>query len=521
MPSDRAQETLRRARKLRLSPTPRTLRDFIGQGDSTDLYRFKSRATSQIDLTLSKLRANANVEIYQVKGKLRNVLRKIGRIDFDDLSRRDIRRNLRRIGRSTRKGKRNETLSLDVGPGTFFVRVYPNRNRDSTRYRLRISATPEALPVLDSVGNTLADATQIPSESTVNIFADQIGVSDPSDVYRFDLGDRKKVFLALTNLQANADLNLLDSTGALIKNSAKIGVESEAIVRNLKAGTYYIQVVPQAGSTTPYTLTSSIADLTTTTLYNGVNLPADTVPQSLALGQFPIPETLAPIPINLLPPNIRDFFGDPIPETYVPGIGVNINSQFSTTNPNQGYVGYSNYQPDLSSINTVELLGANSLDDLDVDFNLVNSLFPVLDASVGYTLEFTLTLNSETSGANRAGFSLIMMNNTAQGVELAFKGDRIFAQSANFTEVATESAPLSSIGRAINYTLDVSDTNYELFADGTSLFSGLLRDFNFDPALSDPPLPFSPYDRLNFLFFGDNTDQGHADFTLGPISLFT
>jgi hypothetical protein len=166
-------------------------------------------------------------------------------------------------------------------------------------------------------------------------------------------------------------------------------------------------------------------------------------------------------------------------------------------------------------------LGANSLDDLDVDFNVVNALFPVLDASVGYTLEFTLTLNSEASGANRAGFSLIMMNNTTQGVELAFKGDRIFAQSANFTEVATENAPLNSIGRAINYTLDVSDNRYELLADGASLFSGLLRDFNFDPALSDPPLPFSPYDLPNLLFFGDNTDQGRADFTLGAISLFT
>ncbi|NJL89458.1 MAG: cadherin-like domain-containing protein [Coleofasciculaceae cyanobacterium SM2_1_6] len=52
-----------------------------------------------------------------------------------------------------------------------------------------------------------------------------------------------------------------------------------------------------------------------------------------------------------------------------------------------------------------------------------------------------------------------------------------------------------------------------------SLSNQPLINYNFNPATSTPPLPFNPYTSPNFLFFGDNTDQGNANFTISNITV--
>jgi hypothetical protein len=515
MPRDRAADTLKQARKIRLNPS-QVFQDFIGNGDQTDLYRFKLGAKSQFDLTLSNLRANANVEVYQIKGRLKQAIKQIGRIAFDDLSRRHIRRHLRRVGQSKRGGKRDEQISRALNSGVYFVRVYSNQVNGGTRYRLSLSAVSRLVSQpIDGAGDTIGVARQIAPDGANLI--EQVGGADPVDFYRFNLSDRQKVTLSLTNLQADADLKLLDSAGEVLKSSARVGTVSEQIVRNLRAGTYYIQVVPKSGNTTTYTLTTAATDLTTTSLYSGNSLPKSQ--GWLDFQQFPLPENLSPVPIQVLPGNLANLFGPEVAQTSVLG-GVRVNTEIFSMTPNEGYVGYSNYSPDFSSLNLGSLSGADSLDDIDVDFDLVNPAFPLLDDSVGYTLTFTLTVNSQTSNPNRAGFNLLLVNNAGRGLELGFKSDRIFAQTETFQESTTERTLLDTSDR-ITYTLDVVDNRYQLLADGVSLFSGSLRTYSFDPSASDPPLPLNPYTLPNFLFWGDNTDQGRADFTLGAVSLLT
>ncbi len=174
---------------------------------------------------------------------------------------------------------------------------------------------------------------------------------------------------------------------------------------------------------------------------------------------------------------------------------------------NKGYAGYSSYT-------------------LTASFNpkliLVNSDFPILDRITGFSVAFNVAVTDESSNANRAGFSVLVISNDGKGIELGFKqeesSDRIFAQSEDFTEAEEVNIDISA---RTHYVLTVQDDSYTLVADATDILTGDLRHYNFNPNASSPPLPFNPYTSPNFLFFGDDTDQGHATFTLGPISIST
>jgi hypothetical protein len=168
---------------------------------------------------------------------------------------------------------------------------------------------------------------------------------------------------------------------------------------------------------------------------------------------------------------------------------------------NKGYAGYSNYTV------TPALKLAK-----------VSSAFPTLDRTTGYSLSFKLVVTSEVSDSNRAGFSIILNSEDAKGIELGFKGDRIFAQSNTFTDTEDEKVTFST-NALTDFKLAVKGDGYELFANNASILKGALRTYQFDPATSNPPLPASPYALPSFLFLGDNTDQERANVTLGAIAI--
>ena len=183
---------------------------------------------------------------------------------------------------------------------------------------------------------------------------------------------------------------------------------------------------------------------------------------------------------------------------------------------NTGYAGFTNYTIDFDNIDFNDIEGSLNLEP-------VNPAFPILDANVGFTLAFDLTILEESSQANRAGFSLLVVtNDVSREIELGFKtagADRIFAQQANFVEGENSSATPLDLSITQTYWLNVSGNTYSLEVEGVEVLSGNLRNYNFDPTTSEPPLPAAanPYDTPNLIFFGDNTDQAHAQFTLGQI----
>ncbi|MBD0269047.1 MAG: hypothetical protein ICV77_12230 [Cyanobacteria bacterium Co-bin8] len=184
---------------------------------------------------------------------------------------------------------------------------------------------------------------------------------------------------------------------------------------------------------------------------------------------------------------------------------------------NTGYAGFTNYTIDLTNVNPLNL-GSITLTP-------VSPNFPILDHTQGFTLEFDLTVLQESSAAGRAGFSaLIVSNDPSKSIELGFKEqgngtDRVFAQNANFIgEGETTSLPLE-IGQTKTYRVSFTGNTYSLSANGVQILTGALRDYVFNPATSNPPFPGSanPYEAKNLIFFGDNTDQARAQFTLGQI----
>lgn len=288
--------------------------------------------------------------------------------------------------------------------------------------------------------------------------------------------------------------------------------------------------------------------MTDYTLYDPLINPDPFASGFLGYGQLPLtPIYFIPFP----PTSLSDLFQsgaaifdvDPLPLiTGVSGVNLNTSGLAYTISPgydpfkylfaggalpanengvtlsltaDEGYAGFTNYDINLDIANLTGSLVP------------VNDSFPVLDAATGFVVTFDLAITDEQSNANRAGFSLTLITDNLTGVELGFKeegvnSDRIFAQTATFTEGPSSTAPLE-ISNTVEYQLAVQGNSYTLSADGVEVLSGDLVDYNFNPTASDPPLPSSinPYETPNFLFLGDNTDQGYADFTLGGLSITT
>ena len=248
------------------------------------------------------------------------------------------------------------------------------------------------------------------------------------------------------------------------------------------------------------------------TLYDAItNLPNGTprgigTPSGTALvyGQIAPPGQL---PTPPFPPGstASEATGAFMPNT----TGINTASIYTPNSP-AGYAGYSNYYP--ASL-----------------FPPIPAILPpftaaTLDRTAGYTISFNAAIPIETSNVNGAGFSVITISSDGlNGLELGFKDGRIFAQSENFTEPTTIGPENAYFDTSVNnnYVLKVQGTNYQLFANNSpsAILTGPLRQMQFNPEATQPPLPFNPYRLPSSLFFGDTNDQVSATFRLGRIAV--
>jgi len=104
------------------------------------------------------------------------------------------------------------------------------------------------MPV-DYAGNTLEAARSLTLTPTTQTFTDYVDSLDPNDYYRFTLSGRSSFNLSMNGLSADADVQLLNSSGNSIVSSTYGGTTAESIITTLDAGTYYVRVYPYIGST--------------------------------------------------------------------------------------------------------------------------------------------------------------------------------------------------------------------------------------------------------------------------------
>lgn len=144
---------LKAAKKLGSQEGNRSYIGKVGKNESERLYKLRINRSSSIGLSMTGLKADANLELLNRKGKV--------------------------LDRSNQKGQLNESISKTVRKGVYYVRVA--RRRGSTSYRLSLSI------------NSLQSANSVP----VDPFVQQ--VLDLTNSYRQQAG--------LSPLRLNEKLN--------------------------------------------------------------------------------------------------------------------------------------------------------------------------------------------------------------------------------------------------------------------------------------------------------------------------
>ncbi|MDB9535037.1 pre-peptidase C-terminal domain-containing protein [Dolichospermum planctonicum CS-1226] len=217
VPADYAGNTLATARAVGTLTGAQSFNDWVGSADTNDYYKFNVGTQSNFSLSLTGLSADANIELLNSSGGV--------------------------ISRSTVVGNTSESITSQLSAGTYYARVY--QYSGDTNYSLSLNAT-----AVDNAGNTLATARNIGTLTGTQSFNDWVGSADTNDYYSFNVERQSNFSLSLTGLSADADVQLLNSSGTVISSSTAGGTTSESITRQLSAGTYYVQVYPYSGNTT-------------------------------------------------------------------------------------------------------------------------------------------------------------------------------------------------------------------------------------------------------------------------------
>ena len=151
-----------------------------------------------------------------------------------------------------------------------------------------------------------------------------------------------------------------------------------------------------------------------------------------------------------------------------------------------------------------------------VSSQATTSGFPTFDRTMGVQVNFSMQVNSEThANNNRAGFSVIILDQDAKGIELAFWENEIWAQGDD------NAGGLFQHGEGIafattsltDYQVTLAGETYTVTANSELLLSGPLRDYSTFEGFPDP------YETPNFLFMGDDTTSSQARVRLRFVSV--
>ncbi|KOP27918.1 peptidase [Hapalosiphon sp. MRB220] len=94
----------------------------------------------------------------------------------------------------------------------------------------------------DYAGNILTNSRNLNVNYVNQTFRDWVGKSDKNDYYSFSLSNRSSLNLVVDGLSADANLQLLNSSGYVISASYNSKKKAESISATLDAGNYYIRV---------------------------------------------------------------------------------------------------------------------------------------------------------------------------------------------------------------------------------------------------------------------------------------
>jgi len=112
---DSAGNTLNTARRIAVDSTTDTYNDFVGRADRNDYYTFNLNNSSNFSLSLHTQSASVNFQLLDSKGE--------------------------RIQSSTSTETPEDSMSLHLNTGTYYIRVFSNPSTQNTPYQLDLTAT--------------------------------------------------------------------------------------------------------------------------------------------------------------------------------------------------------------------------------------------------------------------------------------------------------------------------------------------------------------------------------------------
>ncbi|RPI47248.1 MAG: PEP-CTERM sorting domain-containing protein [Betaproteobacteria bacterium] len=142
-----------------------------------------------------------------------------------------------------------------------------------------------------------------------------------------------------------------------------------------------------------------------------------------------------------------------------------------------------------------------------------------LVGNADFRMDFSLRIGAETHSGGidgtRSGFSIVVTDESAQGIELSFWTDQVFAKNAAAGFPRGDSIAVDTTSKR-DYRLTVLGGQYTLVTDGVPTLSGALASY---APYASWPFNVVPYGTPNYIFFGDNTSSASALVELSSITL--
>lgn len=256
-----AAEELSTATDLGTVTGSKTLNNFVGNDDPTDVYRFTLDTTSNVNITLSGLSADADLVLIQD-------------VDDDGILGEEVHsQEAEIIELSELEGTESESIDRLLQAGTYFIQV--EEYEGDTNYDLSLNITPFTPPA-DTAPNTIPTARDLGTISgTLPTISEYVGSADTIDYYKFTLDTQSDLDLELSDLTGDADVRLIrdannngvvdddDDDEEVLEISDALGDDDEYIFApDLAAGNYFIEVEQFDGEVTYDLLLNATASTT-------------------------------------------------------------------------------------------------------------------------------------------------------------------------------------------------------------------------------------------------------------------
>lgn len=238
-----------------LNRTQRLYRGKVGKQDGSDYFRFDLSEAGNVNFTLSKVRQNADLRLFNSSGV--------------------------ELTRATNDGSSSRFISQQLNAGTYVIGVSSNSN-STVRYNLEMSALGQITtgsvtnsPTFGGSGSgsgstsngnpggNLASAENV--SSAVFSRNQTVGGDSRYDFYRFNVNQAGAFSANLTGLTGDADIRLIQDRNnnnqvdqdEVLAWQWEWGNANETIRRFVQPGTYYLQVAGYGNQNVNYAVNTN------------------------------------------------------------------------------------------------------------------------------------------------------------------------------------------------------------------------------------------------------------------------